>query len=269
MARSRNLNNRTVAVAVVAAVLVVLHLLGVVSAVTASVSSALMRIAAPAYGAGVALEQALSEEGIEDCACAAELIAELERIKAENAKLHSVLLENEELKAAMDFQERSGDRVVMARVVSESTGETFKGLVIDRGSDDGVGEGQPVVSGDGVIIGKISSVGRRRAIVALLTDSLSKLAVSIQNGTGTLGVLEGDRGLSMSIALIPQHENLSPGDAVITSGIEPGIRRGLAVGVIDKIYADTQDPFQTSTVTPFLIAEHPVFVQILIAKADI
>lgn len=255
--------------AVVAAFLVVLHLVGVIPAVMSSVSSVLMRLAAPVYGAGVVVEDVLSGESDEGCACAADVISELDRIRAENAKLRSVLRENEELKSALEFQERDSDRSVVARVVSESTDETFRGLVIDRGEEDGIAEGQPVIAGGGIIIGKISSVGRRRAVVALLTDSFSKLAVSVQNGAGTLGVLEGDRGLSMSIALIPQHEKLSPGDAVITSGVEPGIRRGLAVGVIDAIHMDTQDPFQTATVEPFAVAEHPVFVQVVIASEDI
>ncbi|MEA3249451.1 MAG: rod shape-determining protein MreC [Patescibacteria group bacterium] len=266
MSRFRNRSDKMVAVAVVAAVLVVLHLVGVVPVVSGVVSSALMKVAAPAYGAGVALDDALTGEAADNCACAADVVTELDRIMAENAKLRSVVLENEELKAALSFRERGDDRAVLSRVVSESSDETFRGLVIDRGRDDGIAKGHPVIAGDGIMIGKISSVGRERATVSLLTDSQSRLAVSIQNGTGTLGVLEGDRGLSMSIFLIPQHENLAVGDAVITSGIEPGVRRGLAVGIIDKINIDTQDPFQSATVTPFAFSEHPVFVQVVIAE---
>jgi len=269
MSRPRNIGNKTVAVAAVAAVLVVLHLVGIVPAVASIISTSLLRLAAPAYGAGVALEETVTGDAAMDCPCGAGIAAELDRIRAENAKLQSVLLENEELKAALSFREREGDRAVLARVVSESTDDAFHGLVIDRGADDGIAKGQPVIAGEGTMIGKISSVGRNRATITLLTDTLSKLAVSIQNGTGTLGVLEGDRGLSMSIALIPQNERLSPGDAVITSGVEPGIRRGLAVGVIEKIYMQTQDPFQTATVSPFAVAKHPVFVQVLIAEEGV
>ena len=83
---------------------------------------------------------------------------------------------------------------------------------------------------------------------------------------GTIGVLEGDRGLSMAITLIPQSEKLAPGDAVITSGIEPGIRRGLAVGTIEKVNRATQDPFQSADVIPFRSLSHPVFVQVLLAS---
>jgi len=269
MSRPRNIGNRTVTVAAVAAVLVVLHLVGVVPAVTSFISTSLLWFAAPAYSAGVALEETMTGDAVSDCPCGADISAELDRIRAENARLQSVLLENEELKAALSFREKDGDKAVLARVVSGSTDDAFHGLVIDRGADDGITEGQPVIAGEGIMIGKISSVGRTRAMVTLLTDSLSKLAVSIQNGNGTLGVLDGDRGLSMSIALIPQNERLSPGDAVITSGIEPGIRRGLAVGVVEKINMQTQDPFQTATVSPFAVAEHPVFVQVLIAEAGV
>jgi rod shape-determining protein MreC len=258
-----------VAVAVVAAVLVSLQMVGFIPMVLEAFGSVLRKAAAPAYSAGVSLDSVLGEDKLADCACAAEIAAELDRIRVENAKLRSVLLENEELKAALSFSEREDDTAVVARVISESSDETFHGLVIDRGSEQGLAQGQPVIAGGGIVIGKIDSVSKSRATVLLLTDSMSKLAVSVQNGTGTLGVLEGDRGLSMSIALIPSHEKLTSGDAVITSGIEPGIRRGLAVGVIDTVHLDTQDPFQTATVAPFEMSDHPVFVQVLIPDEDV
>ncbi|MBU1916309.1 hypothetical protein KKC47_04265, partial [Patescibacteria group bacterium] len=101
-------------------------------------------------------------------------------------------------------------------------------------------------------------------LVLLLLDSASKLAVSIQGGTDTtMGLLEGDRGLSMTISLIPQDERISAGDVVITAGIEPGIKRGLIIGIIEQIHKDSQKPFQTALVEPFGQAEHPVFVQVL------
>lgn len=85
----------------------------------------------------------------------------------------------------------------------------------------------------------------------------------MQNATDTAGVLEGDRGLSMAIDLIPQAEQLSPGDIIVTSGIEPGVRRGLVVGTVEKISKRTQDPFQSAAVAPFSAGSHPSFVQVL------
>ncbi len=250
----------TIIAAVFAALLILLHLAGVLSWVSQMVASATYRLAAPLHriGAGMALA---GEDG--ECACAADLNAELEQVIIDNSKLRTLAAENAALKTALDFQERESDKPILARVVAKSSDITNRGLVIDRGQGDGIEPGQPVVVDDGLLIGKIKTVRRKSSTVLLLTDSLSRLAVSLQGGSGTTGLLEGDRGLSMVISLIPQNEVVNVGDVVVTSGLEPGVRRGLIVGVVETVHKDDQEPFQTATVSPLGHAEHPVFVQVL------
>jgi rod shape-determining protein MreC len=192
----------------------------------------------------------------------------IDGLEAENAKLLTLASENSALKAALEFVERGTDDVVTARVVYESDDNDARLLVLDRGSNDGIASGQPVITGNGIIIGKILTVRRQSSTVMPLMDTRSRLAVAAQNAQETLGVLEGDRDLSMSISLIPQTEELSPGDTVITSGLEPGIRRGLVVGTIEKVNRSTQDPFQSATVLPFSSTLHPLFVQVIRASKD-
>lgn len=242
--------------------LIVLHLLGVLAAIAGLARSLVFGVAAPVHRAGVGL---VSESGLE---CTEETLSELEEMLIENSYLRTLAAENAALKNALDFTEREEDDLVLARVVAESADVTNRGLVIDRGADDGLQIGQPVVVDDGVIIGKVKSVRRSSATVLLLTDSVSKLAVMVQGGSGVSGLLEGDRGLSMAISLIPQSERVSVGDVVVTSGLEQGIRTGLIVGTVDQVYQDSQEPFQTATVIPLHRAKHPIFVQIIVAKPD-
>jgi rod shape-determining protein MreC len=231
-------------------------------------SRLVLMVAAPIHAAGSsagAFFDRLTGGGTDDPAALRRTIDDL---KTENAKLLALSTENEQLKAALDFTERDKDRSVTARVVYESDENDTRLLILDRGSDDGVAVGQPVTAGSGIIIGKIMAVRSRSSTVMPLMDSRSRLAVTVLNAQETLGVLEGDRDLSMSISLIPQTENLSPGDTVISSGLEPGIRRGLVVGVIEKVNRSTQDPFQAANVTPFASARHPLFVQVIRAGQD-
>jgi len=245
-----------------AVLLIVLHLLGILSAVSGFVTSAIYRTAAPVHQIGANL---VSGDRIE---CTDDTVTRLEQLMLENSKLRTLAAENAALKNALEFQEKEQGQVVLARVVAESVDVTNRGLVIDRGTDDGLKSGQPVVVGDGIIIGKVKSVRRQSATVLLLTDSVSKLAVSVQGGTGTSGLLEGDRGLSMMISLIPQSERLSAGDMVVTSGLEYGIRRGLVIGTVDQVHKDSQEPFQTAIVAPLLSAHHPVFVQVITSNEE-
>lgn len=248
--------------AAVAAVLLVLAASGALRAITAPLTSATLTATAPGYAAGSAVSRAIDALFAGDTDPAADGVV-IDSLRAENAKLRSLAAENEALKAALGFVERYEDDAVLARVVAETAADALKGIVIDRGTDDGIVPGQPVVAGDGVLVGKVFEARARSATVLLLSDSKSRVAVAIQNATDTIGVLEGDRGLSMSITLIPQTEKLSPGDIIVTSGIEPGIRRGLVVGSVEKVNKSTQDPFQSASVAPLRTSSHPVFVQVL------
>jgi rod shape-determining protein MreC len=189
-----------------------------------------------------------------------------ERVDAlltENGKLRVLVAENEALKAALNYREQAGVAPLLARVLAETDNDVLHGFVIDRGEADGVAVGQPVQSGDGVLLGKVLERWEHTATVMLLTDSRSRLAVSLLGGSDTLGVLEGDRGLSLRVNLIPQTEALHEGDTVITSGLEPLVQRGLVVGVIESVERSTEDPFQSAIVTPFVQASHPTFVQVV------
>jgi rod shape-determining protein MreC len=220
-------------------------------------------VAAPAYAAGADIRRATSRLFSNDTENVDDLERQLDSLRTENAKLNELAVENETLKAALGYKDRDVGAPVTARVISETSDDVFHGIVIDRGASDGVKAGQPVIVGDGVIIGKIFETRDKTSSVLLLSDSKSRLAVSIQQTDGTVGALEGDGGLSMAINLIPQTVTVSSGDMVVTSGLEPGIRRGLVVGTVDVVTQHTQDPFQSATVVPFSEADHPVFVQVI------
>ncbi len=254
---SRRRNARTIAI--LAALFVVVLLLltsGTLRGVTSVLTTATRKIAAPLY-AGGAIFTKISEGKITT------IDTEIESLRIENAKLKTLIAENDALKASLAFKERTNDNAVLVRVISRTNEDIFHGLLIDRGTEDGIAIGQPVVSENGVIIGKIFEVQPRVASVLLLTDTRSKLAISVENDTETTGVLEGDRGLSMMLSLVPQTETLKPGDNIITSGIEPGIRRGLVVGTIEKVNSDSKNPFESAIVAPLRTVSVPTFLQVL------
>jgi rod shape-determining protein MreC len=259
----RSDRNRVIALAVLV-VAVILALVGLFTPVSGALQAVTARLAAPFHAAGNWLERRSSAEP----PAVQALQTQLDELLVQNAQLRSLKKENDSLKAALEFREAEGDDSVAARVIYEVDDGVSRLLVLDRGQADGLAVGQPVVAGKGVIIGKIVSVRRKTAKVMPLTDARSRLAVTVQNQTETLGVLEGDRGLSLVMRLVPQTEDLSVDQTVITSGLEPGIRRGLVVGVVDEVDRPPRQPFQSATVRPFSEWRHPLLVQVLVAATD-
>lgn len=266
MARTRSL--RIVGgVVALAALLWILRSLGWLTPITRPLSNAFSAITAPLHDAATT-DRSPEDDPATAALSKEELRRKFERASAENARLRLAVEEVDELKSALAYRERFNDALLAARVISSAQDPIDASILIDRGSDDGVREGQAVIVGDGILIGKVAEVGTHTSRIRLLTDSKSAVAVAVQTSEGTLGVLQGDRGLSLRIALIPQNEILTPGDVVITSGLEPGIRRGLLVGTVEKIGRDNQDPFQTASILPFIEAGRPTFVQLLSVQAE-
>jgi len=259
----RNRPKKAAIIALLTLLAVFFHISGWLNPVYAPLTGLLTRLAAPFHTAGSGLSRVFGHNAGEADADPASLRATIEQLQIENVKLKALASENESLKAALAFKELGQDRAVPAQVIYETVEDESRLLVLDKGLSDGLRPGQPVIAGNGVIAGKILTARQRTSVVLPLTDSRSRLAVAVLNSPETLGLLEGDRGLSMAVTLIPQAVTVSPGDTVITSGLEPGIRRGLVVGTVENVDKPTQDPFQSANVLPFPSATHPLLVQVL------
>ena len=192
--------------------------------------------------------------------------AVINQLKVENAELRVLLAENEALKNALNFTDRVKRQLVLAKVISVQRDDTAQVLIIDRGTVDNLKNGQAVLTPTGVVIGKILQINSQTANVLLLTDIKSRLGVTIQNSKETLGILEGNRGLNTIITLIPRASNVAVGDTVVTSGIDPGIPRGLVVGSIAKVGAAAPDPFQSAVVASLAETQYPILVQVLVGN---
>ncbi|MFA6603544.1 MAG: rod shape-determining protein MreC [Patescibacteria group bacterium] len=193
---------------------------------------------------------------------------ELEALQLELSRLRTAAEEARELREALDYRDGAAAELLAARVIYEHDDGFTRYLVIDRGSDHDLRNGQAVVTHDGILVGKIAAVRRATALVLPLTASQSRVAVAIQNTANTLGVLEGDRGLGLAINLIPDTEKVLPGDTIVTSGLESGIRRGLLVGTVERVSRNAQDPFQSAEIAPVRAALHPLIVQVELDAAE-
>jgi rod shape-determining protein MreC len=79
-------------------------------------------------------------------------------------------------------------------VIGRSTTLWYQTIEVDRGTDDGVRSGDPVL-GDGALVGKVTTADPTVSFVTLITDHTFQVAaeVTIQGGyTGLLGPHVGD-----------------------------------------------------------------------------
>lgn len=118
-------------------------------------------------------------------------------------------------------------------VVLADTGSPFRqSVLLNIGRRDGIMDGWATMDGIG-LVGRISGVGDNTSRVILLTDSNSRIPVTIQP-SGQRALLVGDNSSRPPVEFLENPEQIRPGDRVVTSGDGGVFPSGLLVGMVAK-----------------------------------
>ena len=114
-------------------------------------------------------------------------------------------------------------------VVSADSGSPFRqSVLLNVGARDGIVDGWAAMDGLG-IVGRISGVGASSSRVILLTDTSSRIPVTVQP-SGQRALILGDNTIAPPIDFLEDAARVRPGDRVITSGDGGVFPSGLLVG---------------------------------------
>lgn len=171
--------------------------------------------------------------------------------------------ENISLKKAIHFIEQSSTRPIAASVIGIDARRFHNTLMIDRGENDGISEDNAVVVDNGILIGKIISISEYTSTVLLLHDNQSRVAATLETQEKTLGIVEGNLGLTLIFGLIRKDIVIPKDTIVITSGLETGIPRGLLIGTVQNVQSQPYDLFQKALLTPLVDYYQYPFVLVL------
>lgn len=158
--------------------------------------------------------------------------------------------ENKELRDQLQFLKTVQYARIGADVIGRNIDPIGTTLVLNQGRDAGIHENDPVIVGNGILIGKVGRVNDATSIVRLINDNGSRIAGTLMNHDKSIGLVEGGYGLSVQMNFIPQNEVINQGDTVITSGLEEGIPRGLLIGTVEVVEKTPQGPFQEAILRP-------------------
>lgn len=186
-----------------------------------------------------------------------QLLAENEQLRderdallAENARLRELEFTVEQLQDQLEFRQAHPDLIALpANVVGRDPLSRERFLIIDRGTDDGIAVGMPVVSPH-FLVGQVTETDRNRAKVVLTVDSAFQTGAVLQNSRGS-GVVYGrwQAGGRMVMRHIQADVEVEEQELVITSGLTSGIPEGLIIGqVIDMDRDDLRSEVQATVV---------------------
>ncbi|MFH1430660.1 MAG: rod shape-determining protein MreC [Candidatus Uhrbacteria bacterium] len=119
---------------------------------------------------------------------------------------------------------------------------------------EGVEVGDAVTSAThgGALIGIVRSVGARRAIVALLSNSGTRLSAQRATLAGAVGVIESSSGGGLTLTHIPIAEDVVAGDAILTAPLNGALPAGIPIGMVSDVRVDPDGFFRSAAVDPFV-----------------
>jgi rod shape-determining protein MreC len=194
------------------------------------------------------------------------LAEENDKLKKENQKLIS---EVTSLQAINDANQAQSD--VSLACQNQNFKLTLAGIIgldgqdilsINKGFDDGISVGMPVIGQQNVLYGKIIQVYKNYSQVMLISNKKSVINAEIKQNEGQdksnsgpvsniEGVIKGSGNLSVFLDLIPIDSTISQGDILITSSLEKTFPKNLLIGKITKVSKNDQKPFQQAEINPF------------------
>ena len=178
-----------------------------------------------------------------------DLEAEVSRLQTEVITLKQQLSETQVLTALVDFARvQPENRYLAATVIGRDPSPFVQYVIINRGSDDGLRRGMPVVTQQG-LVGRVAAVTSGAARVQLITDPASSINVRLEPSRAQAVVL-GDLTGELSLDMIPQSAEVKVGDLILTSGLGGNYPSDILIGQVTGVRRIGTDLFQNASVQP-------------------
>ena len=203
------------------------------------------------HGSLRADNERLTRENFENGA----LLQRLKALEAENVQLRNLLAARERLPVTLN----------VASVLYAARDPFSRKVIIDRGSQNDVRPGQPVVDNRGVV-GQVTRVYPWLSEVTLITDKGQ--FVPVQNVRNGLRAVIGGTGSdgTLELRFVPLQADYQNGDELVTSGIDGVYPPGLPVAQVTQVERSAMQLFARITCIP--LGGVANYNQVLVVNSD-
>lgn len=189
----------------------------------------------------------VAETASEQLRSRSELVAENQQlrqqlylIRSDQLRMAELSQENRRLRELLGSPVTQDSRKMVARILSVDTDPFVYQIVIDKGIEHHVYEGQPVVNDQGVI-GQVISVGKTSSRVLLISDVSHSIPVRVLRND-IRGIASGTGNINeLIVKNLPKNVDIKEGDILVTSGLGGHFPEGYPVAKVTHVSSDQQD----------------------------
>jgi rod shape-determining protein MreC len=169
----------------------------------------------------------------------AQLLQQLKSLQAENAHMRGLLA----------ARERADTKATLAEILYAARDPFSHKIVVDKGLQQEVQAGQPVIDQIGVI-GQVTRAYQWLSEVTLITDK-DQLVPVLNVRNGLRAVLAGTGNAStLELRFVPLNADFQNGDQLVTSGIDGVYPAGLPVAEVSNVERNASYAFARIACTP-------------------
>ncbi|MDD5597868.1 MAG: rod shape-determining protein MreC [Victivallaceae bacterium] len=165
------------------------------------------------------------------------------------ARFGELTVENEKLRALLKLPKRSDCNYIAAEIIIRDPLFWKEGFTVNRGSDDGVIAGTPVLCfnpqypGQVILTGVVKETARHSARVMSVLDPRFRISAYFESAD-THGIINGDSRQTLvpdeiNISFLSKQSKFTPGEKCFTSGFEHQIPGGFLIGSLKQL--DSKD----------------------------
>jgi rod shape-determining protein MreC len=178
-----------------------------------------------------------------------DLRAENERLKTEllihQRKLQqmaALAAENVRLRQLLNATDMLQDKVLIAELIGVSPNPLSHTVIVNRGSKEGVYEGQPVLDAFG-LMGQVIEVDDDSSRVLLISDPTHAIPVQV-NRNGVRAIAEGTGDLNrLNLRHVSINADIREGDLLVSSGLGERFPVGYPVAEVEQVVRNSGQAF--------------------------
>ena len=164
-------------------------------------------------------------------------LEERSRLALVATRVRELEMENNELRSALEFKQKTPFDVAGAQVIRRQPLAWAASLEINKGTDDGLQAAQPVLAGNGGLIGRIHQPGPDTSTIILATYEGSMVSARVA-GTTESGILQGKRlnfgrGAGLRLRFLSRSARVRRGMEVYTDGRGQVFPANILIGTIE------------------------------------
>ena len=168
----------------------------------------------------------------------------------------------ERLAALLNYkQNNETTRYLAAEIIANETSGLFNGIILNKGSRDGITVGMPVVTELG-LVGRIVAVRANYSQVLLITDSNSSVSARLQS-TRAQGSVSGSAANQLRMTFIPLNTSIQINDVILTSGLGGNFPGDLIIGRVESVRQFEFELFQEAVISSLIDFDSLEFVLVI------